>query len=101
MVFIVKVITARVPDVFIRDLEHIEVAEQADRAEVVRRLLGKAITEWKSREAVEKLREHKISYRKAAKLAGVSYVEMLDLAVESGVDSGYSLQELNADLRRI
>ncbi|MFH0862737.1 MAG: UPF0175 family protein [Candidatus Altiarchaeota archaeon] len=96
-----KVITARVPDVFVRDLEHIEAAEHADRAEVVRKLLGEAITVWKCRQAVEQLREHRISYRKAAKLAGVSYAEMLDLASESGVDSGYSPEELNADLRRI
>jgi predicted HTH domain antitoxin len=96
-----KVITARVPDIYVKDLEYIEATEHADRAEIVRRLLGKAISQWKICEALEKLREHKISYRKAAKLAGVSYVEMFDLACESGVDSGYSPEELNSDLRRI
>ena len=37
--------------------------------------------------------------RKAASIASVSYVEMLDLASKHGIDMGYSLEEIKRDVR--
>ena len=91
------VITARIPDDLLRDLEMIEKEEQSDRAETIRKLVAKAIREWKLKKSLEMLKEHKISYRKAAKTAGVSYVEMLRCAAEAGIDIGYSLEDLRKD----
>ena len=54
----------------------------------------KLITTSKKKKALELLKEHKITIRKAAKLANVSYVEMLDLASKADVGIGYSIKEL-------
>ena len=93
-----KVITARIEDKYFEDLEMIEKEEQTERAEVMRKLLAKAIKEWKIKKALELLKERKATFRKAAELADVSYVEMMDLASKADIDSGYSLKDLKKDL---
>ena len=52
----------------------------------------------KLRKSLELLKAHKITIRTAAKLADVSYVEMLDLASKVGIDIGYSLNELRKEI---
>ena len=93
-----KVVTARIEDEYFEDLKMIEQEEHTEKAEVMRKLLAKAIKDWKIRKALDLLREHKATIRKAAKLAGVSYSEMLDLASKANTDIGYSLKNLREDL---
>ncbi|MBU7045360.1 MAG: hypothetical protein HXS54_02900 [Theionarchaea archaeon] len=93
-----KVITSRIPEKYFRDLEMIQKEEKIDRAEAVRRLLTKAISEWKKERALKLLKDHKITIRTAASMADVTYIEMLELA--STIDSGYDLEELERDLER-
>ena len=93
-----KVITSRIPEKYIKDLEKIQEEEKVDRAEAVRRLLTKAISEWKKERALVLLKDHKITIRKAASMADVTYVEMLELAKK--LDIGYDLEELEGDLER-
>jgi len=93
-----KVVTSRIPEKYIKDLEKIQEEEKVDRAEAVRRLLTKAISEWKKERALELLKDHKITIRKAASMADVTYVEMLELAKK--LDIGYDLEELERDLER-
>ncbi|MBI2650269.1 UPF0175 family protein [Candidatus Woesearchaeota archaeon] len=45
------------------------------------------------------LKEHKVTIRKAAKLADVSYLEMLGLVSRLDICIGYSLKELRKDTR--
>jgi len=47
---------------------------------------------------LELLKDHKITIRKAASMADVAYVEMLELAKK--LDIGYDLEELERDLER-
>lgn len=54
--------------------------------------------EQKIKKALELLKAHSITIRKAAKLADVSYVEMLDFASKAGIDIGYSLDELRREV---
>ena len=93
-----KVITARIEDKYFEDLKKIEKEEQTERAEVMRKLLASAIKEWKTKKALDLLKEHKITIRKAAALAEASYVEMLDLASKADIDIGYTLKELREDI---
>lgn len=93
-----KVITSRIPEKYLKDLEMIQEEEKIDRAEAVRRLLTKAISEWKKERALKLLKDHKITIRTAASLAEVTYVEMLELA--KNIDIGYDLEELERDLER-
>lgn len=94
------VITARIPDKMLKDVEHVEKAEHTDRAEAVRKLLAAALREWKTKRALELLRDHKISYRKAAELAETSYMEMWDLAAKHGIDIGLTAEEAKKDAKK-
>ena len=93
-----KVITSRIPEKYFKDLEVIQKEEKIDRAEAVRRLLIKAISEWKKERALNLLKDHKVTIRTAASMADVTYVEMLELAQD--IDIGYDLEELERDLER-
>lgn len=94
------VITARIPDKMLKDLEKIEKTEHTVRAEAVRKLLGTALKEWKLRHALDLLRAHAISYRKAAEVAEVSYIEMWDLAAEHGIDIGLAPEDTKRDAKK-
>lgn len=93
-----KVVTTRIEDKYFEDLKKIEREEHTERAEIMRKLLAHAIKAWKTKKALELLKEHKITIRKAAVLADASYVEMLDLASKADIDIGYSLKELRKDI---
>ena len=56
--------------------------------------LTSSIKERKIKKALGLLKARKITIRKAAKLADVSYAEMLDFASKADVDIGYPLDEL-------
>ena len=95
----VKVITSRIPEKYFEDLEKIQKEEKIDRAEAVRRLLTKAISEWKKEKALTLLKDHKITIRQAASMADTTYVEMLELA--KNIEIGYDLDELERDVERM
>jgi predicted HTH domain antitoxin len=69
-------------------------------SEVLRRLIRHGLTDWRKEKALGQLRDHTITLRKAADLAGVSYVEMLSLAAEEGIDVGYTTEDLERDFKR-
>lgn len=94
------VITARIPDEMLKDVEQVEKTEHTDRAEAVRKLLAAALKEWKMKRAIELLREHKVSYRKAAEMAGISYMEIWDLAAKRGMDIGLTPEETKRDAKK-
>ena len=94
-----KVITSRIPERYSKDLEMIQKEEKIDRAEAIRRLLTKAISDWKKERALKLLKDHKITLRTAASMADVTYVEMLELSQK--IDIGYDLEELERDLERL
>ena len=93
-----KVVITRLEEKYVHDLEKIEREEHAERSEVMRRLLAQAIQNWKIQKALALLKARRATLRKAAELAEVSYVEMLDLASRNDISIGYSLQELRRDL---
>ncbi len=93
-------ISVRLDRTVLKDLEAVEKEWQTDRSESLRRLLVKAISSWKVQNALEKLRQHKISIGKAAKDCGLSLWEMMGLAKEANIDwIGYSKDDLERDLR--
>lgn len=96
-----KVVTARIEEECFEDLKMIEQDEHTERAEVVRKLLAKAIKEWKLKRALDLLKERKVTIRRAAALAGISYLEMQGLMSKSDIDIGYTLKDLRKDLEEI
>lgn len=94
-------VTTRIPEDDEELLSELENEMSADRAEVLRRLIRKGLAEWRKERAIEQLRDHQVTLRKAAEVAGVSYVEMLSIASDAGLDIGYTTEDLERDLERI
>ncbi|MDZ7850733.1 MAG: UPF0175 family protein [Halodesulfurarchaeum sp.] len=96
-----KTVTTRIPEDDEAALAELEAEMSVDRSTVLRRLIRDGLDDWRTERALDKLREHAITIRKAATLADVTYVEMLTLAAEEGIDVGYTTDDLERDLDRI
>lgn len=101
MVKRLQTITTRVPDEIYQDIKKIEGEEKAERAEVIRRLLAEAIKRRKLKRALETLREGKMTLRSAAKLAGLTYIEMMDEVEKAGIPVDYTVANLRIELDAI
>ena len=96
-----RTVTTRIPEDDEADLAELERELSADRSEVLRRLIRRGLADWKRERALERLRKHEVTVRKAAEIADVPYVEMVALAAEEGIDVGYTTEDLEHDLERI
>lgn len=96
-----ETVTTRIPEEDEEVLSELEAELAAGRSEVLRRLIRQGLTDWRKEKALEQLVEHKITLRRAAESADVTYVEMLSLAAEEGIDTDYSTDDLERDLGRI
>ncbi len=95
-------ISVRLERPFLQTLLKVEKKWHTDRSEVIRRLLNRALEEWKKEQALERVREHKISVGKAAEECNIALWEMLELLKEKNIDwTDYSEKDLKKDLERI
>ncbi len=96
-----RMISTRLPLDLVRELELIEDVEQSDRSTTVRRLLSKAIQQWKLEHYARLYGDGKLTLARAARDAGVSLWEMMDYARARKVPAQYDLEDLNRDLGTI
>lgn len=96
-----KTVTTRISEDDEEVLSELEEEMSADRSEVLRRLIRQGLADWRKERALDALRDHEMTLRKAAELADVPYIEMLSLAAEEGIDVGYTAEDLECDLERI
>ncbi len=96
-----RIVSTRLPLELVRELELIENVEQADRSTTVRRLLSKAIRQWKLEHYARLYGDGKLTLARAARDAGVSLWEMMDYARARKVPAQYDLEDLNRDLGTI
>ncbi len=92
---------ARLPAAVVRELELIEGVEQADRSTTVRKLLSRAIREWKLEHYVRLYGDGKLSLARAARDAGVSVWEMMDYARRRKIPAQYDLEDFHRDLETV
>ena len=92
-----EIVSTRIPEDMAKDIEEIEKEEKSDRATVVRKLLAKAIAEWKLEKALTVYREGKITLWKAAKIAGLSLWEMMEVVRERKVPFRYAYEDFRED----
>jgi len=85
----------------VRELEFIEEVEQADRSTTVRRLLAKAVREWKLEHYARQYGDGKFTMARAARDAGVSLWEMMEYVRGRKVAVQYDLEDLRQDLDTI
>ena len=96
-----QMVGTRLPSDLVRELAFIEEVEQSDRSTTVRRLLSKAIQQWKLEHYVRLYGDGKLTLARAARDAGVSLWEMMDYARARKVPAQYDLEELQRDLGTI
>ena len=93
-----QMVGTRLPSELVRELAFIEEVEQSDRSTTVRRLLSKAIQQWKLDHYARLYGDGKLTLARAAHDAGVSLWEMMDYARARKVPAQYDLEELQRDL---
>lgn len=96
-----KTVTTRIPEDDEALLDDLQEELGADRSEVLRRLIRDGLADWRREKAMELLAEQAVTVRRAAEIADASYVEMLQLAGEEGIDVGYTADDLETDLDRL
>ncbi len=96
-----KILTSRISEKLMDDINEIRKKEHADRAEIVRRLLNKAIKEWKLKEALKKISKGKWTIRKASRYLEMTYHEVLDKMTQNNIDSGPSISDLRENIDSI
>lgn len=93
-----EIISTRLPEEIAKDLREIEKEEKADRATIVRKLLARAIEQWKMERALRLYREGKVTLWRAARLGGLTLREMMELAAKEGIQFQYSPKDLEEDI---
>lgn len=92
---------SRLPEELLKDLEMIEKLEQTDRSTAVRKLLYRAVGEWKREYYARQYGEGKVSLARAAQEAGASLWEMMDYVRQKKIAAQYDLEDFEHDLKVI
>src|SRR5437773_3102958 len=96
-----QMVGTRLPDTVVRDLEAIEEVEQSDRSTTVRKLLSRAIQDWKLDHYSRLYGNGKLTLARAARGAGVSLWEMMDYVKTKKLPTQNDLRDFNHDLEPI
>ena len=93
-----QMVGTRLPYTVVRDLEAIERVEQADRSTTVRKLLSRAIQDWKLDHYSRLYGSGKVTLARAAREARVSLWEMMDYVKTKRITAQYDLEDFQRDL---
>jgi predicted HTH domain antitoxin len=96
-----KTLTSRVSKDTYEEIEKIAKIENLDKSSVVRRLLSRAIPEWKLEYALNLYQKGEISIGKAAELSSLSIWEILDELAERKIPLNYGVKELKEDFEKV
>ena len=96
-----RMVGSRLPGDLLRDLETIERVEQTDRSTAVRKLLYRAVSEWKKEHHARQYGDGKMTLARAAREAGVSLWEMMEYVRRRKIAAQYDLEDLRKDLATV
>ena len=96
-----QMVGTRLPETIVRDLETIEEAEQSDRSTTVRKLLYRAIQDWKLDHYARLYGDGKLTLARAAREAGISLWEMMDYTRTKKIAAQYDLEDFQRDLKMV
>jgi predicted HTH domain antitoxin len=94
-----ELVATRLPGNLVSDLKKIESVEQSDRSTVLRKLLYKAVTDWKKEYAARLYAEGKLTLERAAMDSGVSVREMLEYLKTRKIPTQYDVDDLEEDMK--
>jgi predicted HTH domain antitoxin len=95
-----ELVAARLPEDLVNALRKIEEVEQVDRSTTVRKLLSRAVAEWRRDYAAQLYAERKVTLERAASEAGISVREMMEYLRAKKVPGQYELSDLEEDMAR-
>jgi len=94
-----KLMNTRVPVVIMNEVENIAREERTDKSSVVRKLLDRAINNWKLEKASNMYINKKVTLERAAEIAAVSVREMINYLKENELEIGnMSAKDLEEDI---
>ena len=93
-----EMVAARLPETLVSDIKKIEDVEQTDRSTVLRKLLDKAVADWKKEYAAKRYADGSITLERAAVDAGISVREMMDYLKQKKTVSQYDREDLEEDM---
>ena len=96
-----KTITTRLPDEFVLGLGKIASIEKVDTSAIVRKLLAKAISDWKKEYSIEQYKKGEFSFGQAAKFAEISPWDFPNLLKQNKIPINYDEEELEFELKTI
>jgi predicted HTH domain antitoxin len=94
-----ELVATRLPGNLVSDLKKIENVEQSDRSTVLRKLLYRAVTDWKKEYAARLYAEGKLTLERAAMDSGVSVREMLEYLKTRKISTQYDVDDLEEDMK--
>src|SRR5437762_14137066 len=94
-----QMVGTRLPDTVVRDLAAIEEVEQSDRSTTVRKLLYRAIQDWKLDHYARLYGDGKLTLARAAREAGVSLWEMMDYTRTKKIAAQYDREDFQRDMK--
>jgi predicted HTH domain antitoxin len=90
-------ISARIDDDEFTELERVAELLDDDRSTTIRKALEEGLTELRVREAVGRYQQGDVSSNEAARIAGVSVAEWLEIARERNLTTQLSAEDLRRD----
>lgn len=96
-----RLVGTRLPVEMVQELEVIESIEQSDRSTTVRRLLSRAIRDWKLDHYARCYALGQRSLARCAREAGVSIWEMMDYLRSRKISAQYDEEDLAHDMGRL
>lgn len=90
-------ISARIPDDDEEQLEAVAALLEEDKSTVIRKALREGLFELRIRRAIERYQSGDISTHQAARVAGVSIAEWLEIAREQNLTTQLSREDLDED----
>lgn len=94
-----ELVATRLPRSLVLDLKKIENTEQSDRSTVLRKLLYRAVADWKKEHAARLYAEGKISLERAAMDSGASVRELMNYLKARKIPAQYDVEDLEEDMR--
>jgi len=94
-------VSVRVSKETLQEVDRLAERLKTDRSEALRRFIERGLREARIDEALDELRRDRVSIGRAAELSGVTLYEMLDLAKQRRIPSGYGPEDLERDLREL
>src|ERR1700731_4561221 len=96
-----QMVGTRLPVTVVRDLEAIEEVEQSDRSTTIRKLLSRAIQDWKLDHYSRLYGNGKITLARDTRGAGVYLWEMMDYVKTKKITAQYDLEDVQRDLKTV